>query len=84
MKTTLIALLPSRPCSQSCDVLALFGSEIMCPRFSALQTTRAPFAFRVPLGLANGVLSFADGNIEYLFGKLTWIAGSFGHEASMP
>ena len=38
----------------------------------------------MPLGLANGVLSFADSNVEHLLGKLTRIAGTFSHEASMP
>jgi hypothetical protein len=33
---------------------------------------------------ARCILSFANGNIEYLLGKLDGIARTFGHEASMP
>jgi hypothetical protein len=36
------------------------------------------------LGFADGVLSFANGNIEYQLGELVRIAGTFGHERSMP
>jgi hypothetical protein len=36
------------------------------------------------LRFAYGILSFANGNVEYLLGKLHRIAGTFGHEASMP
>src|ERR1019366_1400454 len=36
------------------------------------------------LRLTNGVLSFADGNIENLLRKLDGITRTFGHEASMP
>ena len=32
------------------------------------------------LGFANRVLSFANGDVEYLFGKLGGIARTFGHE----
>jgi len=38
----------------------------------------------MPLGLTNGVLSFADGDVEHLLGKLDGITRTFGHEASMP
>jgi len=34
----------------------------------------------MPLGFANAILSFADGNIEYLLGKLDGIAGALRHE----
>ena len=36
------------------------------------------------LGLANRILSFANGNVEYLLGKLDGIARTFRHEPSMP
>ncbi len=36
------------------------------------------------LGFADGIFRFADGNVEYLLGKLDGITRSFGHEASMP
>ncbi len=35
------------------------------------------------LRLAHGVLSLADGNIEYLLGKLDGITWTFGHKASI-
>jgi hypothetical protein len=35
-------------------------------------------------GIANCILSFANGNIEYLLGNLDGITRTFGHEASMP
>ena len=35
-------------------------------------------------GIANRILNFANGNVEYLLGKLDGIARTFGHEASMP
>lgn len=38
----------------------------------------------MPLGFANCILNFTDGNIEYLLGKLGGIARTFRHEASMP
>lgn len=38
----------------------------------------------MPLRFTNRVLSFADGNVEYLLGKLNGIARAFGHEMSMP
>jgi hypothetical protein len=38
----------------------------------------------VTFGLAYGILSFSDGNVEYLLGKLDGIARTFGHETSMP
>ena len=38
----------------------------------------------MPLRFANGILSFANGNVEYLLGKLDGIARTFGHETSMP
>jgi len=37
----------------------------------------------LPLGFANRVLSFANGNVEYLLGKLDGIARTFGHETSI-
>jgi hypothetical protein len=36
------------------------------------------------LGLAYRILSFTDGNIENLLGKLDGIARTFRHEPSMP
>ena len=57
---------------------------MLCSRFSALQTARPSFAGRLPLGLANGVLSFANGNVKYLFGELDRIAGTFGHIHILP
>ena len=38
----------------------------------------------MPLGFAHGIFGFADGNVEYLLGKLDGIARTFGHETSMP
>jgi len=37
----------------------------------------------MPLGLANGVLRFANGNVEHLLGKLDGIARTFYHEPSI-
>ena len=52
--------------------------------FSTLQTASSPLTDRLPLGLANGVLSFAYSNIEYLLGELDGITRTFGHESIMP
>ncbi len=38
----------------------------------------------MPFRFAYRVLSFANGNVEYLFGKLDGIARTFGHDQSMP
>jgi arginine dihydrolase len=64
--------------------LALFGSEVPCSRLAALQPPCPSLADRLSLGLANGILSFADGDIKHLLGKLDGITRTFGHEASMP
>lgn len=37
----------------------------------------------MPLRLAHSVLSFANGNVEYLFGKLDGIAWTLRHEPSI-
>ncbi len=36
------------------------------------------------LGFADGVISFARGNVHYELRKLVRIAGTFGHDPSMP
>lgn len=54
------------------------------PRLSALQSACPALTPRLPLGFAHSVLSFANGNVENLLGKLDGIARTFGHEASMP
>jgi hypothetical protein len=36
------------------------------------------------LGFANRIFGLANGNIEYLLGKLNGVARTFGHETSMP
>jgi hypothetical protein len=38
---------------------------------------------RIALRLAHSVLSFADGDVENLLGKLDGIARTFGHETSI-
>jgi hypothetical protein len=53
---------------------------------------RALPPFRPPLRLGDGwrfasltvILSFPNGNIKHLFGKLDGITRTFGHEPSMP
>ncbi len=52
--------------------------------FSAFETACPSLTCGFPLGIANDILSFADGNVEYLFGELCGITRTFGHEASMP
>jgi hypothetical protein len=37
----------------------------------------------MPPGLADSILSLADGNVEYLLGKLDGIAGTLRHEPSI-
>jgi hypothetical protein len=49
--------------------------------FAASATTAA---FWVAFRFAYCVLSFANGNVENLLGKLDGVAGTFGHESSMP
>ena len=38
----------------------------------------------MPLRFANSVLSFANGDVKNLLGKLGGITRTFGHETSMP
>jgi hypothetical protein len=54
------------------------------PSLSALQSPSPSFTGSLPLGLANGILRIANGNVEHLLGKQNGIARTFGHEASMP
>jgi hypothetical protein len=64
--------------------LALFRRKMLRSRLSTLQPACPSLTDRLSLGLTHSVLSLANGNVEYLFGKLGGIAGTFGHEASMP
>lgn len=48
--------------------------------FSALQSACPSLTHRLPLGFADGVLSFANGNVEDLLGKLDGITRTFSHE----
>jgi hypothetical protein len=50
-------------------------------RFPTFETSCPSLTGGFPLGFANGVLSFADGNVEYLLSKLDGIARTFGHES---
>jgi hypothetical protein len=63
--------------------LALFGSEMLRSRFPTLQPARSSLADRLSFGLAYGVLSFTNGNIEHLLGKLGGIARTFCHGLSI-
>jgi hypothetical protein len=60
--------------------LAFFGSETLRSSSSAFQSPRSSFTDGLPLGLAYGVLSFTNRNVENLLGKLNGIARTFGHE----
>jgi hypothetical protein len=53
------------------------------PRLPAFQSARASFADRLSLQFADCILSFANGNIEYLLGKLDGIARTLRHEPSI-
>ncbi|SRR5258708_5578239 len=80
----LIFLLPPCLSRQSRNVLTLFGSEMLRPSFSALQSPGPSFAGRLSLGFANTVLTLTDGNVKHLLGKLDGITRTLRHEASMP
>ena len=56
---------------------------MLCSRLSALQAAYPFLADRLSLGFADGVLSFANGNVEYLLGKLDGIARTLRHERSI-
>jgi hypothetical protein len=51
--------------------------------FAALKTACTSSACWLPLGFTNGILYFANSNIEYLLGKLGGITRTFGHETSI-
>src|SRR5438552_14335797 len=72
-------------CSGRCagDLLSLFWRKAFCSSLSALHSADAPLG-RMPLRFADGILRFANRNVEHLFGKLCGITRTFGHETSMP
>lgn len=57
---------------------------MLCPRLSARQAADPFLADRLSFRLAHGIFGLADGNVEYLLGKLSDVARTFGHEPSMP
>lgn len=76
---------PASLSGQPSDVLALFRREMLCSGFAALHSACTSFAlWRISLRLADRILSFANGDVEHLLGKLDGIARTFAHEASMP
>jgi hypothetical protein len=72
-------------CSGRCagDLLSLFWRKAFCSSLSALHSADAPLG-RMPLRFADGILRFANRNVEHLSGKLCGITRTFGHETSMP
>src|SRR5271170_7896514 len=74
---------PSRSSSFLCNRLALGRREFLGSRFSAPFSVHLPIG-RMPLRLADRVLSIANGNVENLFGKLDGVSRTLRHEPSMP
>lgn len=82
-RSSRLLLAPSRSSGFLCNRFAFGWREFLGshlpPRFSAHLLLGG-----MPLGFANRVLRFADGDVEYLLGKLGGITRTFGHELSMP
>jgi hypothetical protein len=76
-------LFPSSRRREFRNIVPLLRREILGSSFTTSHASRAA-GRRMPLGLAHGVLGLANGNVEYLLGKLDGIARTFGHEPSMP
>src|SRR5258708_17766143 len=74
---------PASFCCVRSNLMPLICGEFLRSCCATLQATSATFG-GMPLRFAHRVLSFADGNVEYLFGKLCGIAWTFAHRASMP
>jgi hypothetical protein len=75
--------MPSPSSSFLSNRLALGGREFLGSRLSAHFPTLLPVG-RITLRLAHRILSFANGDVEHLLGKLDGITRTFGHELSMP
>jgi hypothetical protein len=56
---------------------------MLCSRLSTLQSASPSFTDRLSLRLADRVLSFSNGDVEYLLGKLDGITRTFGHKTSI-
>jgi len=56
---------------------------MLCPSLTALQSASPSLTNGPSLRFANRILGFADGNIEYLLGKLDGIAWTLRHELSI-
>lgn len=78
-----LALLPA--CLRRCtrNVSTFCRGEALGASLATFKSTSA-LGGRMPLGLAYRVLSLADGNVEYLLGKLDGITRTFDHATSMP
>jgi hypothetical protein len=64
------------------SLLSFFRCELSCSGLSASQTA-SPALGRISFGFADGILSLADGNVEYLLGKLDRITRTSSHETSI-
>lgn len=77
--------MPASLCCLSGNLRTAVRSQFGGSRFAAFQSTRSSLAIvRMALRFADGILSFANGNIEYLLRKLSDVTRTFGHEPSMP
>ena len=77
-----LTLLPSCLCCCTRNIRSFFGGKAFR---TSLTAFRSAFAFGgwMPLGFAHRVFGFANGDVENLFRKLSGIARTFGHEASI-
>ena len=74
--------MPSCGGSFLCDGLAFCGGKALRTSLTALRSTFA-FGGWMPLGFAHGIFGFANGDVEYLLGKLGGIARTFSHGLSI-
>lgn len=74
--------LPASICRCAGNLASLFGSEALGSGSATFQPAHLMFGW-MALRFAHCIVCFADGNVEYLFGKLGGIARTFGHGLSI-
>jgi hypothetical protein len=77
-----LAFLPSRLCRDARNICTLGWGKALGTRLTPFYSAFALWG-RMPLGFANCILRFADGNVEYLLGKLDGITRTLCHEPSI-
>jgi hypothetical protein len=56
---------------------------MLCSGLTAFESACPSFTDWLPFGFAYRILGFANGNVEYLLGKLDGIARTLRHEPSI-